>query len=93
MIAAGMQPDAAFPWRHVITRALGMPNAEPDVSSSRVLAGDVYLLCSDGLYEPLEDDEMAAMLALPPRDACHALIDAAYRAGSRDNISAVVVRC
>jgi serine/threonine protein phosphatase PrpC len=93
MIAAGMQPDAAFPWRHVITRALGMPNAEPDVHSEAVLPGDVYLLCSDGLYEPLEPEDLATLLALPPREACHELIDAAYRAGSRDNISAVVVRC
>jgi serine/threonine protein kinase len=62
MIAAGMQPDAAFPWRHVITRALGMTEAMADVHSEMVRAGDVYLLCSDGLYEPLEPDEIAPHL-------------------------------
>lgn len=92
MVAAGMAPDAAFPWRHVITRALGMATAEPDVRTEPVRAGDTYLVCSDGLYDPLSDDEMASLLALPPAEACRALVAAAYEAGSRDNISAIVVR-
>jgi serine/threonine protein phosphatase PrpC len=94
MIAAGMPPDAGFQWRHVITRALGMDNAEPDVQTEAVLPGDVYMLCSDGLYEPLSDKTIAALLdESSPEDACRNLIDAAYAAGSRDNISAIVVRC
>jgi len=92
MIAAGMSPDASFPWRHVITRALGMPAAEPDVQTAAVLPGDVYLLCSDGLYEPLSEQTIAALLEGAPKDACKRLVDAAYAAGSRDNISAIVVR-
>jgi PPM family protein phosphatase len=97
MIAAGMQPDAAFPWRHVITRALGLASAEPDVQSSTAITGDIYLLCSDGLYEGLESDEIAALLdpittGASVEQACKRLVDAAYEAGSRDNISAVVVR-
>jgi len=93
MLAAGIQPEASFPWRHVITRALGMPCAEPDVTSERLQPGDVYLLCSDGLYEPLDPPEIAMLLDQdPPEQACRALIDAAYAAGSRDNISAIVVR-
>ena len=92
MLAAGMTPDAAFPWRHVITRALGMPAAEPDVQTTDVRAGDSYLLCSDGLYEPLAESAIAALLAASPAEACRALVDAAYAGGSRDNISAIVVR-
>jgi len=92
MIAAGMAPDASFPWRHVITRALGMPAAEPDVQTAAVLPGDAYLLCSDGLYEPLSEQTIAALLDASPKDACKHLVDAAYAAGSRDNISAIVVR-
>jgi len=49
-------------------------------------------LCSDGLSEVLSETEMATLLAQPVEIACRALVDAAYRAGSRDNISAVVVR-
>ena len=92
MIASGMSPDASFPWRHVITRALGMPSCEPDVSTETVMPGDVFLLCSDGLYEPLSNTAMAALLDAPPEIAARALIDAAYAAGSRDNISAIVIR-
>jgi serine/threonine protein phosphatase PrpC len=92
MLAAGIQPEASFPWRHVITRALGMPCAEPDVTSEPLQPGDVYLLCSDGLYEPLDPPDIAALLDAPPEHACRALVEAAYAAGSRDNISAIVVR-
>jgi PPM family protein phosphatase len=97
MIAAGMQPETAFPWRHVITRALGLASAEPDVQSATTLMGDIYLLCSDGLYEPFEPAEIAALLdpiasGGSVEHACARLVDAAYEAGSRDNISAIVVR-
>ena len=90
--ASGMKPDAAFQWRHVVTRALGTPTGEPEVQRGPVQRGDVFLLCSDGLSEVLEPTQMALLLAAPAELACRALIDAAYAAGSRDNISAVVVR-
>jgi len=92
MEANGMKPAADWQWRHVVTRALGTATGEPEIARVEVCAGDVYLLCSDGLSEVLDNDEIAALLAHPPELACRALIDAAYAAGSRDNISAVVVR-
>jgi protein phosphatase len=76
----------------VVTRALGTPTGEPDVQLAAVAAGDVYLLCSDGLSEVLAPERIAELLELPAEAACHALVDAAYAAGSRDNISAIVVR-
>ena len=90
--ASGMKPDANFAWRHVITRALGTATSEPDVQCQAIERGDVFLLCSDGLSEVLEPAHIAALLAASAQVACHALVDAAYAAGSRDNISAVVVR-
>jgi len=90
--AAGTKPDANFAWRHVITRALGTATSEPDVQCQAIERGDVFLLCSDGLSEVLEPAHIAALLAAPVEAACRALVDAAYAAGSRDNISAVVVR-
>jgi PPM family protein phosphatase len=90
--AAGTKPDADFAWRHVITRALGTATSEPDVQYQPVERGDVFLLCSDGLSEVLDPAHIAALLALPVELACRELVDAAYAAGSRDNISAVVVR-
>ncbi len=92
LTAAGMTPAPDFAWRHVVTRALGTPTGEPEVQRDRLRSGDVYLLCSDGLSEVLEPAEIAAMLARPAEAACRALVDAAYAAGSRDNISAIVVR-
>jgi serine/threonine protein phosphatase PrpC len=93
LAAQGMEPDAAsFPWRHVVTRALGTASSEPDVQLGRACAGDVYLLCSDGLSEVLSTQVIAALLYAPAETACRALVDAAFAAGSRDNISAIVVR-
>jgi len=90
--ASGMKPAADWQWRHVVTRALGTATGEPEVQRALVAPGDVYLLCSDGLSEVLSETEIAALLARPAELACRALVDAAYAAGSRDNISAVVVR-
>jgi len=95
LMAGGMSPEEAerCPWRHVVTRALGTSSAEPEVARAPTRPGDVYLLCSDGLSEVLAPAEIAALLALRAEHACRALVDAAYEAGSRDNISAIVVRC
>jgi serine/threonine protein phosphatase PrpC len=93
LAAQGMAPDeAAFPWRHVVTRALGTSSSEPEVQVAAVQSGDAYLLCSDGLSEVLSPAAIASLLDDGAEHACRALVDAAYAAGSRDNISAVVVR-
>ena len=76
----------------VVTRALGTATGEPEIARVAVTTGDVYLLCSDGLSEVLEPVAIAQLLDQTPELACRALIAAAYEAGSRDNISAVVVR-
>ena len=90
--ASGAQLDVSFPFRHVITRALGTTTADPEIQRRSVAAGDVFLLCSDGLTEALAPDQLAALLARPAEAACRALVDAAYAGGSRDNISVIVVR-
>ncbi len=94
LVAGGASPVErdAFPYRHVITRALGTPRAEPALRLESLAVGDTFLLCSDGLSEVLTDDVLIAALARPAAVACRALVDAAYAAGSKDNISAVVVR-
>jgi serine/threonine protein phosphatase PrpC len=90
--AAGTPPAPDFPWRHVVTRALGVGSGEPDVQIERACAGDVFLLCTDGLSEVLAPTTIAALLELPAELACRSLVQAAFSAGSRDNISAIVVR-
>ncbi|MFT3712488.1 MAG: protein phosphatase 2C domain-containing protein [Archangium sp.] len=94
MDAAGLAGDrATFAYKNQITRALGLDgHATCDVATHSVEAGDVYLLCSDGLYDPLDEARMRAGLSLEPSAAVDDLSRAAYELGSADNITAVVVR-
>lgn len=80
--------------RHVITRALGINEVvAPDLRRESVKAGDVFLLCSDGLTEMIDDRTIATLLKKsPPAEAVQKLIAAANKAGGVDNITAVVVQ-
>jgi protein phosphatase len=83
------------PQRSIITRALGPePSVTVDTHSWRGAAGDVYLLCSDGLTSMVPEVQVAALLrgAASLRDAGRALVDAANGAGGRDNITVVLFR-
>jgi protein phosphatase len=83
------------PQRSIITRALGPePVVLVDTLSVRAQAGDVYLLCSDGLTSMLGDDRVRELLAgaATLEQAGIALIDAANEAGGRDNITVVLLR-
>lgn len=82
------------PYRHVITRALGLDaDAAPDMAEHAVQQDDTYLLCSDGLTEMIEDGEISKILATSaPQVAARRLIDAANARGGADNITVVVVR-
>jgi protein phosphatase len=76
------------------TRYAGMPAAaEADVRGLELRPGDRLLLCSDGLTEMLDDDEIREVLVPPlsPAQACERLVAAANRAGGGDNITVVVV--
>ncbi len=92
-----LTPEEAVehPQRSVITRALGPEGTvEVDTRSFRGKAGDVYLLCSDGLTTMLPEQQIAAVLneGGSLRDAGEALIAAANEAGGRDNITVVLLR-
>jgi protein phosphatase len=83
------------PQRSVITRALGPePSVEVDTRSYLARAGDVYLLCSDGLTTMLPEERVAEIMRRRQRlrDAGEALIAAANEAGGRDNITVVLFR-
>jgi serine/threonine protein phosphatase PrpC len=83
-----------FGWKNQITRALGVDGSHrADTASLDLLPGDVWLLCSDGLYDPLEPEQIAEALKLPDaKAACEAIVQRAFEAGSQDNITAIVVR-
>lgn len=87
------QQARVSPYRHVITRALGIEDAEvPDTKAESIRQGDILLLCTDGLTEMVSDEELANILAShAPREAVRKLIDAANGNGGVDNITAVVV--
>jgi serine/threonine protein phosphatase PrpC len=87
---------AIHPERSILTRAVGLdPRILVDTPDPLELRpGDQVLLCSDGLTEAVDDEQIAELLAAEGDgdDACRALIDAANAAGGPDNITVVVVR-
>jgi len=83
------------PQRSIITRALGPePEVDPDLQTVPAVAGDVFLICSDGLTTMLGEEQIAKLLsgASSMSAAVRALVDEANRAGGRDNITALAFR-
>jgi PPM family protein phosphatase len=83
------------PQRSIITRALGPePEVEVDVQTVPAQAGDVFLICSDGLTTMLGDEQIGRLLsrATSMESAVRALVDEANRAGGRDNVTVVAFR-
>jgi protein phosphatase len=85
----------SHPWRNVVTRALsGGEDPEVDVTELNLLAGERFLLCSDGLFSVVTDGQITEILADRTRslaDACRRFVDAANDGGGPDNITAVVI--
>lgn len=86
---------ATWPRRHVITRAVGARDQlEVDLEQGSLQAGDVFVLCSDGLTGHVEDrDILLAAGTSAPQWACDALLDLTLDRGASDNVTIVIVRC
>ena len=84
-----------WPRRSVLTRALGATEeAALDYVSDRLAAGDMLLLCSDGLTTHCADSDIAAALkGADPQAACEGLIALTLRRGASDNVTAIALRC
>jgi protein phosphatase len=97
LVRAGELTGAAarvHPRRSLLTRALGTgPDVEPDLVLVRPEPGDRLLLCTDGLFNELDDHEITAALAAnsEPDGAAEQLIGTAARRGGQDDTSAVVI--
>jgi serine/threonine protein phosphatase PrpC len=82
------------PQRSVITRALGTdPDVDVDAFVVDAEAGDLFLMCSDGLSDMVDGLEIEAIMREHRRDleaAARALVNAANRAGGDDNITAIL---
>jgi protein phosphatase len=92
-----LSPEEAddHPQRSIITRALGPESAvQPDSHTWPARAGDVYLICSDGLTSMVPESEVRELLVNTTslEAAGRALVDAANAAGGRDNITVVLFR-
>ena len=84
------QEARIHPMKNVLTQAVGaMANLHIDTGSFQAEHGDLFLLCTDGLTNMIDDAGIAKILktAAKPADA---LIEAALNAGGKDNVSVIV---
>jgi len=83
-----------FPHRNVVVRALGLgEHVAVDVYVEEYKIDDIYLMCSDGLNDMLEDEEILELVEAKKKrldGAAEALIDAANEAGGKDNITVLL---
>ncbi|MEL6150482.1 MAG: SpoIIE family protein phosphatase [Chloroflexota bacterium] len=79
--------------RHILTNAIGQEGMRVDTAMKRVRQGETLLLCSDGLWELIEDEELAEITraAPDPQAACDTLVTLANERGGNDNISVIIV--
>ena len=82
-------------YRNIVTRALGIEDEiDLEVHDHEALVGDIFLLCSDGLTDMLDDAAITAhfVAGKPLGETATLLVDAANEAGGRDNVSALLVQ-
>lgn len=81
----------SHPQRSLIMRALTGHEVEPTLIMREARAGDRYLLCSDGLSDPVSDETILEALQIPDvAEAAYRLIELALRGGGPDNVTVVV---
>lgn len=85
---------AVHPQKNVLYRALGQGEPfSPDISTSPIPPNGYLLICSDGLWGVVPEEEITRIIfeAANPQEACSALVAAANEAGGPDNITAILV--
>lgn len=83
-----------YPGKNYITRAVGTePTVQSDVFAIRVERGDALLLCSDGLHNEVDDQEMLfeVVHGVNNDNCCQRLLEIANMRGSPDNVTSVLV--
>jgi len=82
--------------KNLVTRALGIENrVDVEVTEVPSMRGDIYLLCSDGLNDMVDDEEIHLTLSKYSANLIQAageLVDLANRKGGKDNISVIIIR-
>jgi protein phosphatase len=98
MVASGqLTPEQARSYEHrnVLLQALGVQAMiQPELVHLPLRAGDVLLMCSDGLTGPLEDPRVLELMLQyqDPVRCCRALTEAACAAGGPDNVTVAIAR-
>jgi serine/threonine protein phosphatase PrpC len=81
----------SHPQRSLIMRALTGHEVEPTLTMREARVGDRYLLCSDGLSDPVSDDTILEALQIPDvAESADRLIELALRGGGPDNVTVIV---
>ena len=82
--------------KNLVTRALGIDaKVEVDVLEEQLKTGDIYLLCSDGLNDMVNDEEIHLTLSKYSANLAHSaeeLVRLANSKGGKDNISVILIR-
>lgn len=80
------------PYRNIVLKSLNGQEVQPRFTTLARIVGDRYLLCTDGLSDYVDRDDIIASLALDDIDECaDRLIELALEAGAPDNVTVVVV--
>ena len=91
-----MTPENArhHPRRHIITRSVGnQPIVQSSLRIETLAPGDTFVLCTDGLWEPLEDAEIAEIVCSnSPAEGCQTLVALALARQTTDNLSVQIMR-
>lgn len=94
LIEMGLPTEDTTKFRHILTNAFGCDNDKVSIESAyhQLEPGDRLLLCSDGLYDMVSDEQLRAALNSihPAQRTCESLRDQALAAGGRDNVTIVV---
>jgi len=81
--------------KNVITKALGAESTvEPDFFQVEIEENDIFVICTDGLYDEVENGEMIEVLKkeLSMSEVCAELINRANKNGGRDNITVICLK-
>jgi len=93
--AGRLTPELArlLPHKNILTQSVGFHGpVEPDTTTRVVEEGDIFILCSDGMTDPLDDNRIQEIVEATPLDMLpDVLTDEALKAGGEDNVTVVVV--
>ena len=93
--AGRLTPELArlLPHKNILTQSVGFHGpVEPDTTTRMVEVGDIFILCSDGMTDPLDDETIQQIVEVTPLDMlADVLTEEALKAGGEDNVTVVVV--